>query len=138
MTVSILTILITSLGSIFGILLGGLIVQSRTKAETKKLAAEAELLVQETEDKVYARIRADLEAAVERADKADERLEKVQRRADQLSARIYELYDVLEQQALWSQQVVTLLRTHGVPMERPPVVNPFLKPPNIEGPQGLS
>jgi hypothetical protein len=121
----IVVVLISTLGGIAGIVLGGLLVQSRTKAETKKLAAEAEKLAVETEDRIYARIKAELKVAVERADKADERAQLAEKRADRLSARVYELYDLIERHIPWDQEVAEQLRLNKIHVEDPPTLNPY-------------
>lgn len=121
----VVVVLISTLGGIAGIILGGLLVQSRTKAETKKLAAEAEKLAVETEDRIYARIKSELRVAIERADKADERALKAEQRADKLSARVYELYDLIERHIPWDQAVAEQLRVNDIHVEDPPTLNPY-------------
>lgn len=121
----LVVILISSIASIAVTVVGGLLVQSRTKGETKKLAAETEKLSVETEDRIYARIKSELRVAVERADKADERAQLAEKRADRLSARVYELYDLIERHIPWDQEVADQLRLNKIHVEDPPTLNPY-------------
>lgn len=122
----LMTILLTSVATIITVVVGGMIVHSKTRAETKKFAAEAEDLASQSEARVYDRIKGEVMLAVARADKADERALRAEVWADKLQGRVYALYDLVDRHISWDRMVVDILRTNNIEIPDPP----SLKLPN--------
>lgn len=76
----------------------------------RKFHAEVDDLEQNTEDKVYNRLRSQLVDALDRADKAAARADAATARADEAFNRLYAVYDMIERHRPWDHNMVDLMR----------------------------
>lgn len=103
----------------------------------RKFHAEVDDLEQNTEDKVYNRLRNQLVDALDRADKAAARADAATARADDAGNRLFAVYDMIEGHRPWDQQmmelmrrVIRLLQEHNFDVSEflvsdPPELNPY-------------
>lgn len=125
----LIAILTSSVWGAAAIIIGGWQVRRRTDAERKKLASESEKLDVEAEDRIYTRLREQLEAALERAGKAENRAEAAIQKANTTGEQIYQLVDLMQDHQPWDRRIydllLKLLPEQAAEIGEPPELNPY-------------
>lgn len=122
-----IALLSTSAWGVINTVVAALVIRSRTKAETVKIASESENYQQDAEDKIYKRLQGQLQNALDRASHAEGRADKAIDQSNKQGMRLMMLVEMFEKHAPTDKWMKDKLIELGVAAEDIPVapLNPY-------------